>query len=142
MGVAKEEVRHAVTINHRRTQAAGGRVDKATTLPGHWAIGFGGYERSNQAQEKVMSFDSQRFLAAQEAVYDQVVEELSQGQKTTHWIWFVFPQLTGLGRSECSISLIQLQSASKKRSSSFFKAPSTWGRSPCWTLTNPCALTM
>jgi uncharacterized protein (DUF1810 family) len=49
-----------------------------------------------------MSFDSQRFLAAQEAVYDQVVEELSQGQKTTHWIWFVFPQLTGLGRSECS----------------------------------------
>jgi uncharacterized protein (DUF1810 family) len=52
------------------------------------------------AQEEVMSFDSQRFLAAQEAVYDQVVEELSQGQKTTHWIWFVFPQLTGLGRSE------------------------------------------
>jgi len=47
-----------------------------------------------------MPFDSQRFLAAQEAVYDQVVEELSQGQKTNHWMWFVFPQLTGLGRSE------------------------------------------
>jgi len=51
-----------------------------------------------------MSFDSQGFLAAQEAVYDQVVEELSQGQKTTHWIWFVFPQLTGLGRSERAIT--------------------------------------
>ena len=47
-----------------------------------------------------MSFDRQKFLAAQEAVYDQVVEELSQGQKTTHWIWFIFPQLTGLGRSK------------------------------------------
>ena len=89
-----------------------------------------------------MSFDSQGFLAAQEAVYDQVVEELSQGQKTTHWIWFVFPQLTGLGRSECSISLILPQSASRERSKYFFKALSTGGRSPCWTLTNLCALTM
>jgi uncharacterized protein (DUF1810 family) len=100
MGVAQEEVKHAVSIHHRRTQAAGSRVDKTTTLPVHWAIGFGSDERSGQAQEEVMSFDSQRFLAAQKAVYDQVVEELSQGQKTTHWIWFVFPQLTGLGRSE------------------------------------------
>ena len=47
------------------------------------------------AQEEVMLFDSQRFLAAQEAVYDQVVEELSQGQKTTHWMWFVFPPAVG-----------------------------------------------
>jgi uncharacterized protein (DUF1810 family) len=100
MGVAKKEVKNAVAIHHRRTQAAGGRVAKATTLPGHCAIGFGSLERSTQAQEEVMSFDSQRFLAAQEAVYDQVVEELSQGQKPPHWIWFVFPQLTGLGRSE------------------------------------------
>jgi uncharacterized protein (DUF1810 family) len=104
--VAQKEVRHAVTIHHRRAQAAGSRVDKATTLPGHWAIGFGSYERSTQAQEEVMSFDSQRFLAAQEAVYDQVVEELSQGRKTTHWIWFVFPQITGLGRSERAITQI------------------------------------
>ena len=100
VGVAKEEVDHASAIDYRWAQAASSRAAKATTLPGHWAIGFGSDQRGTQAQEEVMSFDSQRFLAAQEAVYDQVVEELSQGQKTTHWIWFVFPQLTGLGKSE------------------------------------------
>lgn len=39
------------------------------------------------------------FVAAQDEVYDQVQRELASGRKRTHWIWFVFPQLTGLGRS-------------------------------------------
>jgi len=39
------------------------------------------------------------FLQAQDPVYDQVLQELSAGQKRSHWIWFIFPQLTGLGRS-------------------------------------------
>ena len=40
-----------------------------------------------------------RFLDAQDQIYDQVVEELAKGRKETHWIWFIFPQLAGLGRS-------------------------------------------
>ncbi|KQW35601.1 DUF1810 domain-containing protein [Rhizobacter sp. Root404] len=41
----------------------------------------------------------ERFLDAQEPIYGQVVEELRRGRKTGHWMWFVFPQLRGLGRS-------------------------------------------
>src|SRR5215469_15714984 len=40
-----------------------------------------------------------RFLDAQDQIYDQVVEELARGHKETHWMWFIFPQLAGLGRS-------------------------------------------
>jgi uncharacterized protein (DUF1810 family) len=47
-------------------------------------------------------FDLARFLEAQAGVYDQVVDELRSGQKRSHWIWFIFPQLAGLGRSETS----------------------------------------
>jgi uncharacterized protein (DUF1810 family) len=36
---------------------------------------------------------------AQAAVYRQVVEELSHGRKRTHWMWFIFPQIAGLGFS-------------------------------------------
>ena len=45
------------------------------------------------------SFDLRRFVEAQEPVYRQVVEELSHGRKQTHWMWFVFPQIKGLGLS-------------------------------------------
>lgn len=44
-------------------------------------------------------FDLARFLAAQQDVYAQVVDELRSGRKTTHWMWFVFPQFSGLGLS-------------------------------------------
>ena len=44
-------------------------------------------------------FDLQRFVAAQQPVYEQVKAELAAGLKTSHWMWFVFPQLKGLGRS-------------------------------------------
>jgi uncharacterized protein (DUF1810 family) len=42
------------------------------------------------------------FLEAQRPVYDQVVEELAHGQKRSHWMWFIFPQIKGLGRSATS----------------------------------------
>lgn len=41
----------------------------------------------------------QRFLDAQHGRYDQAVAELRQGTKRSHWIWYIFPQLTGLGSS-------------------------------------------
>jgi uncharacterized protein (DUF1810 family) len=44
-------------------------------------------------------FDLQRFLDAQAPIYPQVVRELRAGHKRSHWIWFVFPQLAGLGSS-------------------------------------------
>jgi uncharacterized protein (DUF1810 family) len=44
-------------------------------------------------------FDLQRFVDAQARVYDDVLAELRNGAKRSHWIWFVFPQLRGLGRS-------------------------------------------
>jgi len=44
-------------------------------------------------------FDLARFTRAQEGVYDQALAELRRGQKETHWMWFIFPQIDGLGRS-------------------------------------------
>ncbi|MCA6105988.1 DUF1810 domain-containing protein [Bradyrhizobium cenepequi] len=44
-------------------------------------------------------FDLARFVEAQAPVYRQVVAELSRGRKQSHWMWFIFPQLAGLGFS-------------------------------------------
>jgi uncharacterized protein (DUF1810 family) len=44
-------------------------------------------------------FDLNRFVAAQAPVYRDVVDELRAGRKRSHWMWFVFPQLRGLGSS-------------------------------------------
>lgn len=51
-----------------------------------------------------MSFNStktglERFVDAQDRVYDTVCDELALGAKTSHWMWFIFPQLKELGRS-------------------------------------------
>ncbi len=42
----------------------------------------------------------ERFIKAQDKVYATVISELKSGHKRTHWIWFIFPQISGLGRSE------------------------------------------
>ena len=44
-------------------------------------------------------YNLQRFVDAQAPVYDQVLGELRAGRKTSHWIWFIFPQVAGLGYS-------------------------------------------
>lgn len=44
-------------------------------------------------------FDLDRFVAAQAPVYDEALAELRRGRKESHWMWFIFPQLAGLGRS-------------------------------------------
>ena len=49
-----------------------------------------------------MAYDLKRFVVAQHGVYDDVVAELRAGRKTSHWMWFVFPQVAGLGRSGMS----------------------------------------
>ena len=49
-----------------------------------------------------MQKDLSRFLAAQEPQYAQVLDELKRGRKVHHWMWYIFPQLSGLGHSETS----------------------------------------
>jgi uncharacterized protein (DUF1810 family) len=44
--------------------------------------------------------DYERFLKAQELVYAEVLQELRSGNKASHWMWFIFPQLRDLGRSQ------------------------------------------
>jgi len=48
------------------------------------------------------AYDLDRFVEAQDPVYDHVRAELRGGFKTSHWMWFIFPQLKGLGRSQTS----------------------------------------
>jgi uncharacterized protein (DUF1810 family) len=45
-------------------------------------------------------FDLERFVRAQDPIYETVAAELRAGRKQTHWMWFIFPQMAGLGRSD------------------------------------------
>jgi uncharacterized protein (DUF1810 family) len=49
-----------------------------------------------------MAYHLERFVDAQEHVYASVLDDLRRGRKTGHWIWFIFPQIAGLGRSATS----------------------------------------
>jgi uncharacterized protein (DUF1810 family) len=50
-----------------------------------------------------MSFDLERFVQAQDKVLPQVRRELAEGRKRSHWMWFIFPQLRGLGHSPTAL---------------------------------------
>ncbi len=45
-------------------------------------------------------FNLERFVAAQEKVHPAIIDELRSSTKTSHWMWFIFPQVEWLGRSE------------------------------------------
>lgn len=47
-------------------------------------------------------YNLERFISAQDKCYDVVLNELRNGKKQTHWMWYTFPQITGLGKSEIS----------------------------------------
>lgn len=49
-------------------------------------------------------FALDRFVAAQATVYEAVLAELAAGHKRSHWVWFIFPQISGLGHSQMSRS--------------------------------------
>lgn len=49
-----------------------------------------------------MKNDLERFLKAQEKDYEQALNEIKNGRKTGHWIWYIFPQIAGLGFSSTS----------------------------------------
>lgn len=48
-------------------------------------------------------YNLQRFIDAQDGVYETALAELRDGAKQSHWMWFIFPQLAGLGRSSTAI---------------------------------------
>ena len=48
-------------------------------------------------------YNLQRFVEAQAPIYHQVTEELRQGSKRSHWMWFIFPQIAGLGSSPTAV---------------------------------------
>ena len=50
-----------------------------------------------------MADELERFVAAQDPIWEQVIAELAAGRKRSHWMWFVFPQIAGLGQSPTSV---------------------------------------
>lgn len=51
---------------------------------------------------RAVGYDLERFVVAQDRVYITVLDELQRGRKASHWIWFIFPQIAGLGYSALS----------------------------------------
>lgn len=49
------------------------------------------------------AYDLSRFVAAQDGVFQQACRELRRGRKESHWMWFIFPQMAGLGRSTTAL---------------------------------------
>jgi uncharacterized protein (DUF1810 family) len=61
------------------------------------------YDGINRPGRKMtLPLQAQHYLDAQDEVFEQVLRELKDGQKQTHWMWFIFPQAEGLGQSSMS----------------------------------------
>jgi uncharacterized protein (DUF1810 family) len=78
-----------------------GLYDTPTPLGGRVKRGENMRKKSDGAGRED-PFDLGRFLKAQAGIYDRVVAELRGGRKRTHWMWFIFPQIDGLGHSATS----------------------------------------
>jgi uncharacterized protein (DUF1810 family) len=62
----------------------------------------------------------QRFVDAQKGVFEAACTELREGQKRTHWMWFIFPQLAGLGHSSMAI---KYAISSRREAEAYLKHP-------------------
>ena len=51
----------------------------------------------------VKTFNLQRFLTAQETTYNEALSEITKGKKQSHWMWFIFPQIAGLGFTDYNV---------------------------------------
>ena len=56
-----------------------------------------------ESREATNPYDLNRFVEAQAGVYDQALAEIRAGRKRSHWMWFIFPQVAGLGFSPTSV---------------------------------------
>ena len=80
------------------------------------------------------TYDLQRFVEAQDPVYRDVVSELENGRKTSHWMWFIFPQVNGLGSSYMAKKFAV---SSKKEAADYLEHPVLGSRlRECATLVN------
>lgn len=70
-------------------------------------------------------FDLEKFVTAQDPVWRRVTAELTAGHKQSHWMWFVFPQIAGLGTSATSVKYAIPNIASAK---AYLKHPVLGGR--------------
>ena len=76
----------------------------------------------------------QRFIDAQRPLYDRVLCELRAGQKRTHWMWFIFPQIEGLGHSAMAQ---KYAIASREEATAYLRHPLLGGRlEECTALVN------
>jgi len=58
---------------------------------------------SERLSDNVDRYNLQRFVEAQASIFEEVTSELRAGRKMSHWMWFIFPQIRGLGRSPTAI---------------------------------------
>jgi uncharacterized protein (DUF1810 family) len=58
---------------------------------------------TEKPSDNVDRYNLQRFVEAQDSIIQQVISELRAGRKMSHWMWFIFPQIRGLGRSPTAI---------------------------------------
>jgi uncharacterized protein (DUF1810 family) len=65
-------------------------------------------------------YNLQRFVDAQNPVFEQVCSELRAGRKTSHWMWFIFPQITGLGHS---VTAKQFSISSREEAQAYLRHP-------------------
>ena len=65
-------------------------------------------------------YNLERFLHAQSFVYDEVIAELGSGMKRTHWMWFIFPQIFGLGSSP---KAVRYAIRSREEAAAYLKHP-------------------
>jgi hypothetical protein len=94
-----------------------GTAAEGVLTPGRAAVAFGprasaarssitvlrGKAREWQMTSGNDPYNLQRFVDAQNALFEQVCAELREGRKQGHWMWFIFPQLQGLGNSEMAV---------------------------------------
>lgn len=59
-------------------------------------------QRKCGSQAPIQRYNLEKFIKAQNKSYEKVISELKRGKKTSHWIWYIFPQLSGLGFSTTS----------------------------------------
>jgi uncharacterized protein (DUF1810 family) len=67
-----------------------------------------------------MQYDLNRFIAAQEHIFEQALAEIQAGKKRRHWMWFIFPQYKGLGSSSTSM---EFAIKSKEEAIAYFNHP-------------------
>ena len=79
-------------------------------------------------------FNLERFVSAQAAVFSTVMEELTAGQKRSHWMWFIFPKIAGLGSSPLAR---RFAISSLSEAAAFLEHPTLGSRlAECTTLVN------